>query len=1171
MTKPLNHSFVYSQLIICIVIAVAEALVMLILDALPQWGITLTSSQNIITDTVLLSLLAAPLIWRLSLRPLAVKVNEQQAENALQSQENSQLRHALDIHALVSIADVNGCITHVNNQFCQVSGYSESELLGQDHRIINSHYHDQAFFGEIWRTITQGKPWQGEVCNRNKQGQLYWVASTIVPLLGRDGKPTQYISIRREITKIKENEIRLLTLKRALDASREMIIVTDNHGCIQYANPALLDFTGWQEEQLVGRPPNMLDSPNADQPTLAEMQQCLYQGKAWNGRLLNRRKGTAPFSIAGQTTQPDTRDYWADISVTAIRDAKDKLLGYVQIQRDITSQVYLEQTQLLENVDTAARLAISETLQQTLPLNERFAQVLNILFNLKAFDLQRKGGIFIKDPDQDFLDLYVLHGQFSEEFIRREQRIPYGACLCGRAAVSQELVVSDDCFCDPRHEHQFNGMQPHGHYIVPIVSVGATLGILFLYTDPYPIQADSRLAMLRQVGDMLALALLQEQAKLSLEAARDAAEQATKTKAEFLANMSHEIRTPMNGVLGMLDILKDTDMSHEQEDLVATAANSAESLLTIINDILDFSKLEAGKFELESIEFNLHLLVEEVCTLMSGRAHSKDLELNCFLHPSLPPYWHGDPTRIRQVLTNLIGNAIKFTEHGEVSVKVLCQELANDKRLLRFEVKDTGIGMSPEGQARLFQPFTQADSSTARRFGGTGLGLSICKNLVNMMDGAIGLESAIDQGTCFWFTLPLQPTINTEPRPAADLSGKRALIVDDNATNRKILRHYLQHWGVIVNEVDNAADALAALETAVKIGESVDILLSDLHMPEMDGFALARAITNNPAISATPRILLSSGGLGFEADRLALGFAQCLLKPVRQTQLFDAIINALQTPITQVNTVTKTSTAQPDYRNKRILIAEDNKVNQKVIQAMLGKFNCIPDLAENGQEALDLLAQHHYDLVLMDCQMPVMDGYEAARKLRSLELTHKTDRIPVIALTAHAASGEREKCLAAGMDDFLTKPISRPKLAISLAHWLDESSQAEIIVPDNRIANNQSHLDVWDQAAALKQLDEDQELLNDMIDLFLKETPVRIIDLENALAQDNLIALADASHALKGMAGHFCADLLQSKAASLEHSARQGDPADFQQMTTQVVNAALSLISILQQSQGTHL
>ncbi|MDD5113081.1 MAG: response regulator [Methylobacter sp.] len=1165
MTTSINHSFVYSQLIICIVIAAAEALVMLILDALPQWGIALTSSQNIIADTVLLSLLAAPLIWLFSLRPLAVKVNEQHAENAHQSQENSQLRHALDVHALVSITDVNGRITYVNDQFCQVSGYSESELLGHDHRIINSGHHDKAFFGEIWRTITQGKAWEGEVCNRNKQGLLYWVASSIVPLLGQDGKPTQYISIRREITKIKENEISLLTLKRALDASREMIIVTDDHGCIQYANPALFDFTGWQEEQLIGRPPNILDSPNTDKSTLTAMQRCLRQGKAWNGRLLNRRKG----AIAGQSTPPDSCDYWADVSATAIRNDNDELLGYVQIQRDITSQVALEQTQFMENADTAACLAISEALQQTLPLNERFVQALNILFTLKAFDLQRKGGIFIKDPDHDFLNMFVLHGQFSEEFIRREPHIPYDDGLFGRTAISQELMVSDNCFCDPHHDHQFEGIQPHGHYIVPIVSAGTTLGILFLYTDPYPIQINSRLAMLRQVGDMLALALLQEQAKLSLEAARDAAEQATKTKAEFLANMSHEIRTPMNGVLGMLDILKDTDMSHEQEDLVATAANSAESLLTIINDILDFSKLEAGKFDLEVIEFDLLSLVEEVCTLMSGRAHSKDLELNCFLHPSLPQHWQGDPTRIRQVLTNLIGNAIKFTEQGEVSVKVLSQNLANDKRLLRFEVKDTGIGISPEGQARLFQPFTQADSSTARRFGGTGLGLSICKNLINMMDGAIGLESAIGQGTCFWFTLPLHPTVSSEPRPAADLSGKRALIVDDNATNRKILRHYLQHWGVVVNEVNSAANALVELESAAKLGENFDILLSDLHMPEMDGFALAQAITNNPIISATPRLLLSSGGMGLEADRLALGFAQSLLKPVRQTQLFDAIINALQTPPTQADTVTKTSADQPDYRNKRILIAEDNKINQKVIQAMLGKFHCIPELAENGQEALALLGQQRYDLVLMDCQMPVMDGYEAVRKLRSLELINKTDRIPVVALTAHAAVGEREKCLAAGMDDFLTKPISRSKLAVSLAHWLGEPNQTEIIAPDKRIADNQDHLAVWNQAAALNQLDDDQELLNDMIDLFLKETPARILDLENALAHDNLVALADAAHALKGMAGHFCADLLQSNAASLEHSARQGDSANFQQMTTQVVNAAISLIRILQQSQGT--
>lgn len=1145
---------------------------MLLLDALPQWGITLTPLQGTIADTTLLSALAAPLIWLLSLRPLATKISEQQALNARQIQENQQLLNALDIHALVSFADISGRITHANKQFCEVSGYSENELIGQDHRIVNSGYHDKEFFRNLWHTIAQGQPWQGEVCNRNKQGSLYWVDSTILPLLGLDGKPTKYISIRRDITRIKQNEIRLLTLKMALDASNEMIIVSDNHGNIQYANPALCHFTGWQEAQLIGRQPDILDSPNADPQTLAEMQLCLQQGHAWRGRLLNRRKGATHFAIAGQTTPPDNKDYWADVSVTAINNNDGELIGYVQIQRDITNLVNAEQALALENADTAARLAISETLQKTLPLQQRFTQVLDILFNLTAFDLQRKGGIFVKDPEHDFLDMFVLHGHFSEEFIRREQRIPYGACLCGRAAISQTLIVSDDCFCDPRHDHTFDGMQAHGHYIVPIVSAGATLGILFLYTDPYPIQIDSRLTMLKQVGDMLALALLQEQAKLSLEAARDAAEQATKTKAEFLANMSHEIRTPMNGVLGMLDILKDTSMTHEQEDLVETAANSAESLLTIINDILDFSKLEAGKIELEHIEFNLPTLVEEVCALMSGRAHAKGLELNCFLPPSLPQRWHSDPTRIRQVLTNLIGNAVKFTEQGEVSVKVFAQKSEHDKTVLRFEVRDTGIGMSPEGQARLFQPFSQADNSTARRFGGTGLGLSISKNLVNIMQGSIGVESALGQGTCFWFSLPIQATDSIVPARVTDLSGKRALIVDDNATNRKILHHYLQHWDIVVGEVESAPAALVELEAAVLRGEAYDILLSDLHMPDMDGFALARAISQNPAIAATPRLLLSSGGMGSETDRLALGFSQSLLKPVRQSQLFDAISNALLTSIKLVAEPNKTVESLPDYSQKRILVAEDNKVNQKVILAMLGKFQCTPALAENGQEALNLVAQQSYDLILMDCQMPVMDGYEAVRTLRGQELSNNARRIPVVALTAHAAAGEREKCISAGMDDFLSKPISRPELAKMLARWLDDSTQngntqdAKKVMMDTTTPNA-----CWDETAALKRLDDDQELLCDMIDLFLIETPSKILDLENALAHEDLATLADAAHAIKGMAGHFCADLLKTSAASLEDCARHNNVADLHAMTKVVTDAAISLTAALQQKREANL
>jgi CheY-like chemotaxis protein/HPt (histidine-containing phosphotransfer) domain-containing protein len=622
----------------------------------------------------------------------------------------------------------------------------------------------------------------------------------------------------------------------------------------------------------------------------------------------------------------------------------------------------------------------------------------------------------------------------------------------------------------------------------------------------------------------------------------------------------------------MLDILKDTKLTHDQEDLIETAANSADSLLTIINDILDFSKLEAGKIELEQIEFNLAMLVEEVCTLMSGRAHAKGLELNCFLPPSMPQRWHGDPTRIRQVLTNLIGNAVKFTNQGEVSVKVIELEADNAMTTLRFEVKDTGIGMSPEGQARLFLPFSQADSSTARRFGGTGLGLSICKNLVEMMQGMIGLESALGQGACFWFTLPLQSCNNTIIPPVNVLVGKRALIVDDNATNRKILHHYLEHWGVVVGEEDNAPDAIIELESAVNRGEAYDILLSDLHMPDMDGFALARAINKNPAIAAIPRLLLSSGGLGGEADRLAMGFAQSLLKPVRQSQLFEAIANALQAPIRKVVDNINLVKGLPDYHLKRILVAEDNKVNQKVIMAMLGKFQNKPDLAENGQEALDLIKHQRYDLILMDCQMPVLDGYEAVRILRGQELAGHSTRIPIVALTAHAGDGEREKCLSAGMDDFLSKPILTPELLKILARWLSESNPSEITQDINKnMINTIAGTACWDKISALSRLDDDQELLDEMINLFLSEAPARILELEKALAQTDYAAVADAAHAIKGMAGHFCADQLRSSAANLEESARLGHSIDFLQLTRNLAKATNSLVSALKQEQGENL
>jgi CheY-like chemotaxis protein/HPt (histidine-containing phosphotransfer) domain-containing protein len=433
------------------------------------------------------------------------------------------------------------------------------------------------------------------------------------------------------------------------------------------------------------------------------------------------------------------------------------------------------------------------------------------------------------------------------------------------------------------------------------------------------------------------------------------------------------------------------------------------------------------------------------------------------------------------------------------------------------------------------------------------------------MQGVIGVESELGQGTCFWFSLALQATESTAPARITDISGKRALVVDDNSTNRKILHHYLEHWGVTVNEIDNAPAALVELQAALQRGEPYDFLLSDLHMPGMDGLAFATAINQNPVIANTPRLLLSSGGLGSEAERLALGFAHSLLKPVRQTQLFDAITSALQTKVKTREDSPKVAVDITDYSQKRILVAEDNKINQKVILAMLAKFNCIPTLAENGQEALDLIAQQSYDLVLMDCQMPVMDGYEAVRTLRGRELTHNMARMPIVALTAHAAAEERDKCLTAGMDDFLTKPILRAELAKVLAHWLDVANVGRVISNAvNKSANTVASVG-WNESAALKYFDNDPDLLVDMINLLLIEIPVKILDLENALKCNDVSALADAAHAINGMAGHFCADRLRVSAASLEESARYNNSADFELMTKEVIDAAVSLISELKQ------
>jgi two-component system, sensor histidine kinase and response regulator len=551
--------------------------------------------------------------------------------------------------------------------------------------------------------------------------------------------------------------------------------------------------------------------------------------------------------------------------------------------------------------------------------------------------------------------------------------------------------------------------------------------------------------------ELLSLAGELNAANSALEIARDTALESTRMKSVFLATMSHEIRTPMNGVIGMANLLLDTDLTGEQRDFTDTIVHSAESLLTILNDILDFSKIEAGKLEIEVIDFDLPSILDETLEILASRAQAKGLELLGQIARDVPSRLRGDPARLRQVLTNLIGNGIKFTDSGEVFVCVSQEQHSAEAVELRVAIKDTGIGISPEGQRRLFQPFIQADGSTSRKYGGTGLGLAICKQLVELMGGRIGVESQPGHGSTFWFTLKLEvQELTSQPNaPAANaLAGLRVLVVDDNATNRTILHHQVLGWGMRNGSAADAKEALSILRANTAANDPYQIAILDMQMPGMDGLELARAIKSDPAIAAVKLVMLTSLGYRPDAAELkVLGIEACLLKPIKSHALFNCLAAIVQAcsaqPARKAHTeLTHTAhTAKPAQflQHRHLLLAEDNPVNQKVTQLQLKKLGGQADIAANGLEVLSLLKLKRYDLILMDCQMPELDGFDATRRIRANAGLASTR---IIALTANALQGDRERCLAAGMDDYLSKPIRFEALKEILERWVQPLSPA---------------------------------------------------------------------------------------------------------------------------------
>lgn len=784
-------------------------------------------------------------------------------------------------------------------------------------------------------------------------------------------------------------------------------------------------------------------------------------------------------------------------------------------------------------LDETTILAVDD---DKIPLEKTRLEQLLELTDQGIYSIDMDGNCtFINQPGLRILGYHVeeLIGNKINSLIRCDTLLQSEKkCLSEKSITQTDASYRDHdaVFCK-----KDGGSFPASYSIHPLIEHDMTVGAVITFSD---------ITAIKKVHE-------------ELYAAKDLAETASKTKSSFLATMSHEIRTPMNGVLGMNSLLLETVLTAEQREFAEIVRKSGENLLTIINEILDFSKIESGKLDLEILDFDLRVTLEDTAELLALRSEDAGLELICSIDSVIPPYLRGDPGRIRQIVTNLVGNAIKFTRKGEVDICAKLKSEQDDYVTILFEIMDTGIGIPESRLAAIFEPFTQADGSTTRKFGGTGLGLAICKQLVEMMGGEIGVTSEEGVGSTFWFTLCLekQPAQNREVYKALQMIGQgkltdeRILVVDDNATNRILMKNLLRTWGCRYEVANDGVEGLKMLLEAAQSGDPFRIAVLDQQMPNMDGTELGRQIKENPLIASTIMVMLTSMGQRGDATLLEkIGFAGYMNKPVRQTQLYDCLTLVLGSDIEAKNDegaqpscgiITRHIITESVRPGVRILLVEDNVINQKVAQHMLSTFGYKADVAADGQEAIRALEMINYHIVLMDCMMPVMNGFEATSVIRDTTSAVLNHNVPIIAMTANATLEDRGKCLESGMNDYMSKPIKKVILAELIDKWLEYDAIERNSNQDSTDLLNDPTL--FDLSGMLASTANDPRYMGFVLDETIALLPDKLKKLRLLIESEDIQAVRMQAKVMQGHADEIFAPSLGAICLKIETAAKDND------------------------------